>query len=204
MSRAWDDIKMIEQITSCKRYCITASMILFAVFAFSAESTHAADAKKKTVERHTHHVVGLFCVEREADLREAVKQLPDLVFVSADFNKAEVVLSYDTKVLFPNMNDGQRVQRLDNMFKSVSSHTFSIKPLRPIADDKLTLIKIPVAGLDCKACSYGAYRAVHGIDGVEIATASFKAGLVTALIDPKKTNRIALEAALKQRGVAVK
>ncbi|HTU22227.1 MAG TPA: hypothetical protein VMG10_29580 [Gemmataceae bacterium] len=42
------------------------------------------------------------------------------------------------------------------------------------------------------------------IDGFETATASFREGRMTALIDPAKTNRATLEAALKKRGVDVK
>ena len=45
-----------------------------------------------------------------------------------------------------------------------------------------------------------AYEAVANIDGVEQATASFKDGRVTALIDPTKTDRAKLEDALKKKG----
>ena len=47
-------------------------------------------------------------------------------------------------------------------------------------------------------------EAIYKIDGVEQATASFKAGLVTALINPEKTNRAALEEALKMKQVELK
>lgn len=194
---------MIERNTNRSQCAMMISAALLTSFV-AANATYAADTEKGGTERHTHHVVGLFCVEREADLREAIGQMPGVAFISANYKKAEVILSYDAKVLFPKLKDDQRIQRLDNVLKSVSSHTFSIKPSRTIDDDKLTMIKIPVEGLDCKACSYGAYRAIQGIDGVEIATASFKTGMVTAMIDSKRTNRQALETALKQRGVAVK
>ena len=42
------------------------------------------------------------------------------------------------------------------------------------------------------------------MDGVEQATASFKDGKVTALIDPARTSRDALVDALKKRQVNVK
>ena len=48
-----------------------------------------------------------------------------------------------------------------------------------------------------------AYEAVYKLDGVERATASFREGRVTALIDPSKTDRKALEDALKKRGVSL-
>lgn len=73
-----------------------------------------------------------------------------------------------------------------------------------VPKDKLARIEIEVVGLDCKACSYAAYRAIYQIEGVARATASFKDGKVTALIDPKETNRPALEEALKKKGVILK
>jgi len=66
------------------------------------------------------------------------------------------------------------------------------------ADPRLV---IPAGGLDCKGCCLAAYEAGAGIDGVMQATASFKEGLVTALIDPTKTNRAKLEDALRAKGV---
>src|SRR5262249_16441621 len=95
-------------------------------------------------------------------------------------------------------------QRFENLLRTASGHTFAIKPLRTIPLDKLQLIEIPVAGLDCKACSLAAYEAIYKLEGVERATASFREGRVTALIDPTKTDRTKLEAALKKRGVEVK
>ena len=63
---------------------------------------------------------------------------------------------------------------------------------------------MPIAGLDCKGCSYAAYLAVYKIEGVENATASFKEELVTAWIDPSKTDRATLEEALAKRDVTLK
>ncbi len=60
-----------------------------------------------------------------------------------------------------------------------------------------------MAGLDCKGCAFGAYRAVAKLDGVERATVDFRRGIVTARVDPSKTNREALVAALKKAEVEV-
>ena len=67
----------------------------------------------------------------------------------------------------------QRVQQLDNLLKSASNHTFGLKPLRSLPLEKLKLIEIPVAGLDCKGCALAAYEAVYQLGGVERATAGF-------------------------------
>ena len=73
-----------------------------------------------------------------------------------------------------------------------------------MAKDKLVRIEIGVVGLDCKACSFAAYNIVAGVDGVEQATCSFKDGLITALIDPAKTQKAVLEDTLKKRNVTLK
>lgn len=148
-----------------------------------------------------HQVTGLFMKEREQDLREAVEKIPQLKLVAVDFANAEATFEYDPAKAFPGVKPDQVVQRFDQLLRTASGHTFGIKPLRTTPLDKLRLIEIPVAGLDCKACSFAAYDAVYKLDGVERATASFREGRVTALIDPTKTDRARLEAALKKKGV---
>ncbi len=148
-----------------------------------------------------HQVTGLFMKEREPDLREAVAKMPQIKLVRIDFANAEVVFDYDPATAFPGAKPDQILQRLDNLLKTASNHTFGIKPLRSVPLNKLKLIEIPVAGLDCKACCLGAYDAIYKLEGVERATASFREGRVTALIDPAKIDRAKLEDALKKRGV---
>jgi hypothetical protein len=151
-----------------------------------------------------HQITGLFSTDREQDLREAFKQIRDIRLVSIDFKNAEATLEYVPAKVFANAKPAQIVERLDAMLKAASNHTFGVKPLRTVPRQKLRLLEIPVAGLDCKGCCLAAYEAVYRLEGVEMATASFRAGLVTALIDPEKTDRSKLQAALKQRGVALK
>ncbi len=150
-----------------------------------------------------HQVTGLFMKEREQDLREAVQMIPNVKLVSIDFPNAEATFEYDPAVAFPGTRPEQAIQRLDNLLKSASNRTFGIKPLRSVPLARLRLIEIRVAGLDCKACCLAAYESVYQLEGVECATASFREGRVTALIDPGKTDRAKLEAALKKRGVQV-
>lgn len=150
-----------------------------------------------------HQITGLFAVEREADLREAFERIPDIKLVRLDFRDAEAVLDYDPAKTFPNTKPDQIVQRLDGLLKNASNHTFGVRPLRVVPRDKLKFIEIPVAGLDCKGCCLAAYDAIYRLDGVEVATASFRDGRVTALIDPAKADRAKLEAALRQRGVTL-
>jgi copper chaperone CopZ len=151
-----------------------------------------------------HRVTGLFSREREADLREAVKRMTDVTVVAIDFDSAEVTFSYDPAKLFPKMKEKDFLERFDNLLRTASTHTFGVRPLCTTPKDKLTRVEIAVLGLDCKACSLAAYESIFKIDGVEQATASFKEGMVTALIDPEKTNRAALVEALKKRQVTLK
>jgi copper chaperone CopZ len=151
-----------------------------------------------------YQVTGLFCKERVADLREAVEKIDNVKLVSVDYDNAEATFKYDPKEAFPGAKPEDVVKRLDDKVRSASVHTFGVRPVRTIARDKLKLVTIKVAGCDCKACSLAAYEAVYQLPGVEQATASFREGRVTALIDPAKTDRGKLKVALQTRGVTVK
>ena len=152
-------------------------------------------------ETFTHRVTGLFSKEREAHLREAVKKIPDLELLSIEFDRGEAKFKYDPEVFFKGVKEKDQVERFNNLLRQASSHTFGIRATGDVSWDKLTLVEIPVAGLDCRACELSVYEIVYKIDGVEQATASFKEHRVTALIDPAKTSREALVNALKERGI---
>lgn len=162
-----------------------------------------ADDKPVETRLIKHQITGLFLPDREKDLRAVFAKLPDIKLVSIDFKNAEASFEYDAAKVFPGAKPEQIVERFDNLLRNATKHTFGVKPLRMIEREKLQLLEIPVAGLDCKACSLAAYEAVYKIDGVEQATASFQEGLVTAWIDPRKTGVAALEEALKQKGVTL-
>lgn len=150
-----------------------------------------------------HQITGLFAPDREKDLQQVFEELPEFKLVRVDFANAEASLEYDAAKVFPGAKPEQIVERLDNLVRGASNHTFGVKPLRSVEKESLKLIEIPVAGLDCKACSLAAYEAIYRLKGVETATASFKEGRVTALINPEQIDRVELEMALKQRGVQI-
>lgn len=149
-------------------------------------------------------VTGLFSPDREKDLRALFEPWPEYKIASVDFKYAEAVLEFDAAKLYPKATSDKVVAGLDNKVRTASQSTFGIKPVSMIAKEKLVRVEIPVAGLDCKACCLAAYEIVAKIEGVEQATSSFKEGLITALIDPEKTQKVALEDALKKRGVTLK
>lgn len=174
--------------------------LMILCFMILCASTLCSSVQAETIK---HQVTGLFMKEREQDLRRAVEKIPQVKLVSVDFTNAEATFIYEPARVFPGAKREQIVQRFDDLLKSASHHTFGIKPLRSIPIEKLRLVEVPVAGLDCKACCLAAYEAVYRLEGVERATANFREGRVTALIDPSKTDRAGLEAALKRVGVQV-
>jgi len=163
----------------------------------------AADDKPAKAERFTYRVLGLFSPDRETDLREAFKDLPDVTLVAVSFDDAEITVEFAPGKVFPGQKPERVVELFDQKLRSATRHTFGVKPRRTVARDKLREVVIPVAGLDCKACCLAAYESVAAIDGVEQATASFKEGRVTALIDPARADRAKLEDALRKKGVQV-
>jgi cation transport ATPase len=161
----------------------------------------ASRAADQTV---THRITGVFSPEREADLRKALEKLPEITFVRFDFEHAEATFTYDPGKAFPGTKPAETVKRFDEQLRNASNHTLGVQPISSTSKDKLMRVEIPVAGLDCKACCLAAYEIIYKMEGVEQATASFKEGRISALIDPQKTERPALEQALKTRGVTLK
>ncbi|MST00672.1 MAG: cation transporter [Pedosphaera sp.] len=172
--------------------------------AAAALTTFAADEKPATPQEFKHRVTGLFSTDRVDDLGKVAAQLPDVKLISVDFKTAEAVFSYDSTKVGGGGKPDKAAERLDNLIRNASRSTFGIKPLCTTPRDQLKLIEIGVFGLDCKGCALAAYESIAKLDGVEQATVNFKVGLVTAMIDPKKTDRAALEAALKQKQVELK
>lgn len=164
----------------------------------------SADDAKEAPKGIRHQITGLFMPEREPDLREAAALVPGVKLLSIDFKNAEATFEYDAARAFPGARPEQIVERFDQKLRDVSNYTFGVKPLRSVPLEKLKRVEVPVAGLDCKACALSAYESVYRLPGVESATASFKEGKVTALIDPEKTNEAEIAKALKQRGVTLK
>ncbi len=176
---------------------------LLCVWLITSEFSFAED-QPAAPQEVTHQVTGLFCPERVEDLHKAAKQLTNIELVSVDYAKAEAVFRYDPAKVFNNASPEKIIEQFDNQLRNASRHTFGIKPVCTTPRDQLQFVEIPVVGLDCKACSLGAYEIVYKLEGVEQATASFKTGLVTAWIAPTLTDRKTLEETLVKRGVTLK
>jgi copper chaperone CopZ len=161
-----------------------------------------AEEKPSEVKQVKHQITGLFCPEREQDLKDLfAEKLTRFKLVSIDYASAEATFEYDPAKEFPGANPEQVIERFDHELRNASRHTFGAKPVRTVPNDQLELVEVPLVGLDCKACSLAVYEIIYRLPGVEQATASFRAGKATALIDPKQANRAQIEDALRQRGV---
>ena len=174
---------------------------LLLIFSLIVLHLHADESK--------HRIIGLSEPSREQDLREQVKTMPEVEVAALNFDTAEVTFRYDPAKLMPGYNPKQPpapeaiTRRLEDLLRAASNGTFTLVPLSTLPTDKLQKIEIQCGLLDCKGCRYGAYIAIAKLDGVERATVNEKA-LLTAWIDPAKTNREALEAALKKGHVELK
>lgn len=179
------------------------SLLLAALLAGTVSAQEKAKDNPAKAVQATYRLVGLFSADREKDLRAAFEDIEDVTLVGVSFDEAEVTVEFVPAKAFPGAKPEQVLERFDQKLRTATRSTFSVKPRRTIARDKLEAIVIPAAGLDCKACCLAAYEAVAVIDGVYHATASFKEGRVTALIDPAKTDKSKLEEALRKKNVAL-
>ena len=174
---------------------------LLLLICFVALHLHADESK--------HRIIGLSEPSREQDLREQVKTMPEVELAALNFDTAEVTFRYDPAKLISGYNPKKPpvpeviTKRLEDLLRVASNGTFTLVPMSTLAADKLQKIEIQCGLLDCKGCRYGAYIAIAKLDGVERATVNEKA-LLTVWIDPAKTNREALVAALKKGNVEVK
>lgn len=157
-------------------------------------------------------VTGLFQPDRVQDLERQVAEIstnadqpaPIVSVLSVDYDKADVTLAFDPDAAaFKGKSPEQVRTHVHEQLHHVSRGAFSLFPVSAVDPAALKEEVISVAGLDCKGCAYGAYRAVAPVEGVERAVVSFKDGRVTAWIDPAKTNRAALITALKKSQVDV-
>ena len=156
----------------------------------------------------TVRVIGISDPSRVEDFCTAVKSVPELQLVSVDGDKATAVLRYEVSAIItkpkPKPEDlapEKILEQINNLVGKASVHTFSVTAPTGVAEDKLTKVEIKVGVLDCKGCRYGAYIVIAKLDGVERATVNSTDRTLTAWIDPAKTNKEALEAALKKARV---
>lgn len=163
-------------------------------------------ASAALAQESRHRILGLSAPEREPDLREAMKAIPEVQLVGLDHDKAEITLRYDFATLFPNYNPGKPLKpddiekRLDEKLRTATQGSFSLRPLCTLSPDKLEHLSIKIVIPDCKGCRLGTCNSIAKIDGVELVRLSADFSEVLAWFDPQKTSReILIEKMKKDR-----
>jgi copper chaperone CopZ len=181
---------------------------IFSVLAACSIAT-CAFADEATAQ---YRLTGLFQPDRVADLRRQAGTLStgdkdsptEVRLVDVNYDTSVVTFAYDPASKLFKGADAEKVrERISNLVRGASKGAFDVFLLSTLKPGQQQELRIAVAGLDCKGCVYGAYRAVAAIEGVERATVSFKEGRLTAWIDPARTNLEALVAALEKAHVDV-
>jgi hypothetical protein len=162
----------------------------------------ALRAEEQTV---IYRVVGLCSPDRQDDLREAFKEVPNVQIASIDYDNAECTLRFDlAKLGFDPKkppDDDKVLTQLANRLHGVTHGLFTLKARCALPKDKLQHLDIKIGILDCKGCRLGTYYSIARMDGVEQANLIAKPSEISAWIDPAKVKREALIDALKKARV---
>ena len=170
-----------------------------------AKDKKAAPANPKPerhVEKVVYRVTGLFAPDREADFRAGVADVPHVDLAAVDFDHGEATFAYDPAEAFPGAKPDQIAQRLDQAVRNATGSLFSVKPADDTPHDKLARVEIEVAPIDCRACALALHEILLKQDGVRQVAVDAGRGRLSALIDPAKTDKAALEKALEAEGSA--
>jgi hypothetical protein len=173
------------------------------VFASLFVASLAADLHAAPSVEISRRVLGLFEPSRVDDLKQLVPTLPGVELVQLDYASTVAVWRLDPALVMTNYNakkpptEEQLAQRLDSLLGAASIRTFALKPLAGIPAEKAILVQLRPPILDCRGCRFAVYNSIAKLEGVEIATVG-KDGLISARIDPAKTDQQTLRAALKK------
>lgn len=167
----------------------------------TASRAHAAE------QTATYRIIGLCFAERQIDFQRMIKDAPEIEVVDAKFDQAVATIRFDLDKLIPpgppkkpaDRGPEKVLAKLNDLLRKASGNSFTFAPLSTTPEAQLQRLDIKVGLLDCKGCRYAVYLAVAKIDGVERATVS--TDTLSVWIDPVKTNRAALEDALKKEQV---
>lgn len=176
------------------RYFTSIACVLF--------FTMPLEAQEQTA---TVRIIGISDPARVEDFRTAIRAVPELGLVSLDGDKASAVLKYEVSAIITkpkakeeDLTPPKVLAQIDNLIGKASVRTFSLTAPTGVAEDTLAKVEFKIGTLDCKGCRYGAYIAIAKLDGVERATVDPATRILTAWLDPAKTNKEAIEAALKK------
>lgn len=152
----------------------------------------------------TCRVRGLYAEDRLAHFRSLLTALPQVRLQQLDFETTEAVIAYDPECdLLRGANAQQVRERLSQQLETLSRHHYQLMPLETLSRAQQEQAEFTIVGLDCPSCSLAAYEILMRTEGVQTAWASFHDRRATAWIDPTRTSRDKLLAALKQQHVTL-
>jgi copper chaperone CopZ len=155
---------------------------------------------------HRYRLTSLFDPERADDFRAFMgENFPEVKVLELSVELGEVTLVFDPRKLKPFQPAGTPEvarQRLSFLMRGASRGMFDVLPVLDVPLEEMAEARIPVQGLDCRGCSYGAHLAIARLEGVAQATASFKLGEVRVRFDRRKTSLQALEETLSTKSIA--
>lgn len=188
---------------SCLQSSCLALLMLFAMGApplVRGQDPAATSTEPRVVRVR---VLGLFSPERVDVLREAAFSIEEAMLTDVDFDGAHATVEILSDKGWKDVPAEKLVERIDQELRQASRSTIGAAPASETPPERLEQTEIAAGGCACRACELAAYEAVARVEGVEHATVSFADGRVVARFDREKTNRAALEAALKERGVTL-
>ncbi len=129
-------------------------------------------------------VIGLFHPDQISRLRDAVEAIPGISIQKLDYQSSTATFTFSDELYYDG--DLKRTREaIDRMLRGSTNGMFEFLP-KVEEEENWKQVIIPIAGLDCMACSYAAYLAVCKIGGVCRATADFGRGKLEVWIIEKK------------------
>ena len=149
-------------------------------------------------------LTSLFQLDRVPEVKADIESLEGVEVIGIDFDTAIATVRLDAAELYRNAkNEDQIREEFSRRLRTQTRGTVEALPLSDTPAGNTKEVRIPIAGLDCKGCSFGAYLAVNKIEGVDYCTASFHTGEIFARIDTRTgtTEETLREALLKKEVV---
>jgi len=182
--------------------------------ASAADTTVIDESRPAEKVRVTYRIRGLFCPEREEELRGLwAAELPAIKLLAVDSLRGEAMFEFDpVAALGPPAKaaDAERMRSLFNEKVHAASlrkypgywpwlSVFTAVPSSPA--ESLQHVEIPLEGIDCQACSLALHDRLVQLDGIEHAQVSFHDGRAILLVDPSKFDEIGVRRKLQEQHI---
>ena len=166
-------------------------------------SLQAADEKAIEPVDAKFRVLGFFDEEQVDFFKSTIAELEGIELVDVNYEKAEATLRLSDERFIQKGDLAKQVAGVNTVLRPAARSVFIVMEPDLIPLTERSKITLPIAGLDCRGCSYGAYLCVNELEGVSRATADFGEGHVIVHYDPDKITPLDMEAALAKKSVTM-